>query len=151
MELVLIFFIVILVGLIFIYIKDINNLLVKRILQKKDYIIMIVGIILILFLTYRVSESELHLVVGILGAASFMLSFLRVGITTDGFRSVRGIVKGDFENVEKVTISKNENIKIVFISKGIEDIQHYKLKDYDRIIKILRKNIENKRIEIIYN
>ncbi|NLC65610.1 MAG: hypothetical protein GX752_01555 [Clostridium sp.] len=147
---VLILFILILVGLIFIYIKDINNLLIKRILKTKDYIIMATGSVLILFLTYKVSESRLHLLLGILGIVSFIMSFLRVGITTKGFRSVRGIVKGDFDNIEKVTISRNEYVKIIFVSKGIEDIQHYRLKDYDRIIKILRKNLEGKRIEIIY-
>ena len=149
MDLVLVIFVLILTGVIIIYARDINNLLIKRMLKLNDYIIMVIGSILIIFLTYKVSESKIHILIGTLGLVSFIMSFLRVGITTKGFRSVRGVVKGNFENLEKVIISKNSDVKVIFISKGIEDIHYYNLKDYDRIIKIIKKNIENKRIKII--
>lgn len=149
MDFVLFMFVIILIGVIIIYARDINNLLIKRILKMNDYIVMLVGSIIIIFLTYKVSESKIHVLIGILGGISFLLSFLRVGITTKGFRSVRGVVKGNFENLDKVILEKNDNIKVIFVSKGIEDIHYYKLKDYDRILKILKKNIENKRIKVV--
>lgn len=71
-----------------------------------------------------------------------ILSLIRKGITSKGFRSIRGINTGDWDKLKSMRISRNNGVRIDYTTSNSSlEIHFYKDEDYNKIIDLLKKNL----------
>lgn len=102
--------------------------------------------VLVTFLIYK---SLLDFVLGIIFSIIFLLlSFMRKGITE---KALIGI-KGDYCTWDKVSyvrlVKKNNLIQLIYNHSGGESNMYFYFSDYERLIDILNKILNSKKINI---
>ena len=74
----------------------------------------------------------------------------RVGITSKGFNSMKGMIRINWDKISSVEVSfKNNDVKVEIFANFLRwDYQYYKKEDYDKIIAILHENLPRERVRI---
>lgn len=136
--------------IIIIYIKDIRNLIIPTRKKVAEIVLVIIGTILLLGITYVYGKTLLHIIVGILGAVSLILSFARQGITDKGFRGIQGLgCYGNWNELKAVHISVKRDVRVSFIHRNFkEDIHYYRKEDYVKIITLVYKHLPHEIFRI---
>ncbi|MBU3204873.1 hypothetical protein [Clostridium algidicarnis] len=138
------------IGVNLYYLMDIKDLIIPIKKSIGEIISIVIGTMVILSITYFYAKTWIHIIIGVLGAVSLVLTLARKGITSKGFRSVRGLGNyGNWNKLLEVRVSVEKDVRVVFIHKNLnEDIHHYKKEDYDRIITLFREHLPNEIIKI---
>jgi hypothetical protein len=145
-------------GLIFIFfiiailycLNDIRGLIIPAIKQTVEIIFIVIGSMFLMGGTYLYAKTWVHIILGILGTALFILSWARIGITLKWFNAVRGFGRvGSWANLKNVQVSLGNYVKVSFITRNLnENIHYYKKEDYDRIINLLLENLSGEIVKI---
>lgn len=144
-------------GLIFVFfiitilycLNDIRGLIIPARKQTVEIIFIVIGSMFLMGVTYLYGKTWVHIIIGILGTAFFILSWARKGITLKGFNVIRGIRSGSWDNVKNVQVSLGNYVKVSFITRNLnENIHYYKQEDYDRIITLLLEHLPGEIIKI---
>ncbi|MBB6698370.1 hypothetical protein [Clostridium algidicarnis] len=138
------------IGVSLYYLMEIKDLIIPTKKSIGEIISTVIGTMVILSITYFYAKTWIHIIIGVLGAISLVLTLARKGITSKGFRSVRGLGNyGNWNKLLEVRVSVEKDIRVGFIHKNLnEDIHHYKKRDYDRIITLFREHLPNEIIKI---
>ncbi|MGH4120338.1 hypothetical protein [Clostridium sp.] len=143
--LIFLFFIIIIVDCI----KDIRDLIIPARKQTMDIIFLVISIMVILEITYLYAKTWVHIILGILGVVSLILTWAKKGITRKGFNTIRYFGSGKWNNLKNVQVSLKNDVKVSFIERAsYEDIHYYKIEDYDRIITLLLENLPGEIVKI---
>ncbi|MFW5648309.1 MAG: hypothetical protein ACOCG5_04420 [Candidatus Alkaliphilus sp. MAG34] len=100
----------------------------------------IVGIIVILGITYFYADMFIHYILGILAAMVFGLSLFKSGITSEGFsynRSFMGFL-APWHKIEKVRIDLKKNVVVSFSGHGSYELR-FRKEDHEKLIGILEQ------------
>ncbi len=144
----LVFFCIIIVDLY--YLMEIKDLIIQTKKNIGEIIFLVIGTMVILSITYFYAKTWIHTIIGVLGAISLVLTLARKGITSKGFRSVRGLGNyGNWNKLIEVRVSVEKDVRVAFIHNNLNgDIHHYKKEDYDRIITLFREHLPNEIVKI---
>lgn len=138
--------------IILLYLKDFNNLIIPAKKKNTDMIVLAIGVLLIIGITYVYGQTWLHYTVGILGAIMFVISVVRRGITSKGFIvAVELSIFGNWGMVEKVEVRVNDEIRVTINRRyGIrKEVHYYEKEDYDRINSLLSKHLPREKVKIV--
>lgn len=137
--------IAILLFLILMIIRDLRikkKLIIRTSKSHAENIIFLLIIIFFIGMTYIGAKTWIHYLLGVLTIIWLIIMWIKVGITTDGFSSMRrgqGIIK--WNEINKLTIVIKENIKITITGSFIEGIFYFKKKDYNEIIYVIKNRL----------
>ena len=131
--------------------KDIRALLIPTKKQKTEIVLLLIGSLFIMAITYLYAKSWFHYILGILGTAYLILSWARIGITAKGFNSLRGYGSpGKWNRLRRVHVSLKNNVRVSFIRRNYyEDIHYYDSEDYDIIVTLLLENLPDDVVQIV--
>lgn len=135
---VLLFFILITIKKI----KDIKNI---EIFSAKTYLQIVIVISVFAVITYLYANKNTHYILAITASMMFITMWLAQGITSDGFLSNykhKQFIKWD--EISKVVIFHNKNIKIQIIGDFMEQNFYFKNDDYKKIINVLNQKLPAK-------
>ena len=136
-------------AIIILYLKDIKEIIIPTKKSKLEIIGIIISVVIIFLITYLYGRNWFHYVVGFLGVMPIILVLPRRGITSKGFRSVKGIYWGNWNKLRSVHVTKNKDVRIYFTGRYLSyDTHYYNIEDYDRIINILQENVSHKILKI---
>lgn len=128
--------------LVIFYAKDVSELVVPTKKSKLELTTVGLGSLILLVITIRYGMNYFHYLLGILAILLLVFTLLRKGITSKGFRSIRGINTGDWLKLKSVRVGRKKGVRIDYISGNSSfDTHFYKDEDYSRIIDVLRKNL----------
>lgn len=73
----------------------------------------------------------------------------RRGITSKGFRSIKGIYWGNWNKLKSVRVTTKKDVRVYFTGRYLSfDTHCYKKEDYDKIITILKDNVPSEILKI---
>lgn len=118
---------------------------------RKSYVEIIIvsfGVIIFMCITYFYAKTWIHYLIGILAMFTFFSMYLKEGISSKGFLSMYRHKETILWNeIKKVHIINSNNVKIKVYGNFMEQTFRFKKNDYDKIINILKKNLD-KQAEI---
>ena len=88
------------------------------------------------------AKTWIHYLLGVLAIIWLTIMWIKIGITTEGFSSMRrgkGIIK--WNEISKLTIVITDNIKITITGSFMEEIFYFKRKDYNEIIDVIKNKL----------
>jgi len=128
-----------------IILKQIRYMKVLIIHTRKSYveiITVLLGIIIVMGITYFYANTWVHYVIGILGIIMFISTCIKQGISSKGFISRYRYKESILWNeIEKVIVTSSKDIKIKLVGGFMEETFHFKKSDYDKVITILKENL----------
>lgn len=144
--------VILFVGIILKEFKIVNQLVIKTEKRTINTILLIIGIVVLFYITYAYATTFIHYLLGLLGTILYIVSYLKNGITSKGFASCyRCLYFVPWNKVQEVHIKQGKSIKISYLGNGSSNKLYFKEKDYDKIIEILSENLVNDLIIIDHN
>ncbi|MBO0525378.1 hypothetical protein EXQ31_04220 [Clostridium botulinum] len=141
--------VILFVGIIFKEFKIVNQLVIKTEKKLIETIFFIIGIGIFFYITYVYAKTQIHYLLGILGAILYVGAYLKNGITSKGFvSSYRYLQFVPWNKIEEVHINKGKSIKVSYLGNGGSNRLYFKNKDYDKIIELLSEKLLNNLITI---
>jgi hypothetical protein len=140
------------VVIILLYLNDLNNLIIPAKKKGTDMIILAIGVLLIIGITYVYGQTWFHYTVGILGAIMFVISVVRRGVTSKGFIvAVELSIFGYWGLLENVEVEVNDEIRVTINRRyGIRrEVHCYEKEDYNRINSLLSKHLPREKVKIV--
>lgn len=149
MDILGVFISLVLGAMIILYLKNIREIIIPAKKSKFEIAVVILSVIIIFFITYFLGNHWGHYLIGFLGIVLMLVTLPRRGITSKGFRSIRGINWGNWERLNSVRVTKDDDIKVYFTGRFTSyDYHYYDKNDYYEIISILEKNVSPEILEI---
>jgi hypothetical protein len=113
-------------------------------IRKRPIEIVIVSFSIIIFIgiMYFYANTWIHYVIGILGILTFISSWIKGGISSQGFISMyryKEIIL--WNEIEKVQLTNSKDVKVKLFGGFMEQTFHFKNSDYDKVITILKENL----------
>jgi hypothetical protein len=121
----------------------IRNLKVPAKKSVFEIVWFVVGIFGFVLLTLYSTKEYIHYLIGVFGIIAFIFIWIKPGITDTGMMiNVRGQKVYSWTEMKKVEISKTDYLKVTYFKKSGEKIvdQRFQIKNYDKIVSILKKN-----------
>lgn len=138
-----------LTAIIIIYLKDIREMIIPAKKSKLEIATVIIGVIVIIVIMYLYGKTWFHYLVGLLAVVLMVVTLPRRGITSKGFRSIKGIYWGNWNKLKSVRVTMNKDVKVSLTGRYLYwDTHYYKKEDYDKIINILKDNVSSEIIKI---
>lgn len=134
--------------LLFFILMIIRDIRIKRKLiipTSKSHVENIIFLLIISFfigMTYMGAKTWIHYLLGVLAIIWLTIMWIKIGITTEGFSSMRrgkGIIK--WNEISKLTIVITDNIKITITGSFMEEIFYFKRKDYNEILDVIKNKL----------
>ena len=128
--------------IIIFYLNNIKEIIIPTNKSGIEIITIICSMGLTLFITFYYGSDVTHYLIGLLGTSILVIGLFRRGITKNGFQSMRGLNIGNWEKLESVQVTRQEELKITYTSKAYSyDVHYYSNDYYDEIIELLAKNV----------
>lgn len=144
-----IFIFLALTAIIILYLKDIREIIIPAKKLKLEIITVIVSVIVIIGIMYLYGKTWFHYLVGFLAALFMIITLPRRGITSKGFRSIRGIYWGNWNKLKSVRVTTKKDVRVYFTGRYLYwDTHYYDKDDYDKIITILQENLPSEILKI---
>lgn len=132
----------VLILLIFKHLKYIKELLLPTRKGAIDISVVIIGVCILSWLTYRYANTFINYIIGILGIILLVTTWLKEGITSKGFSSLYKYKRFiSWEEIENIDVHKTNSVKITLFGKFMEQSFKFKNKDYDKLMDILKENL----------
>jgi hypothetical protein len=107
-----------------------------------EIIIVLFSVIILMCMTYFYANTWIHYVAGVLAIFMLVSMWIKQGINSKGFISMNKIKENILWNeIEKVMVISSKDIKIKLAGSFMERTFHFKKRDYDKIITILKENL----------
>ena len=136
--------------LIVFYIRDIKSMIVPAKKSNLEIIAVTLGSFALLMITILYGKNYFHYLLGVLSIIVMILTLLRKGITSAGFRSIRGINTGNWGRLKSVRVSRNNGVKIDYIAyNSYLETLYFKDEVYNKIIEILQNNLSPGILRIV--
>lgn len=128
--------------LVIFYIRDIKAMIVPAKKSNLEIIAVTLGSLVLIVITFLYGKNYFHYLFGLLSIILMILTLLRKGVTSAGFRSIRGINTGNWERLKSVRLSHNNGVRIDYIAhNSYLETLYFKNEDYNKIIEILKNNL----------
>lgn len=136
-----ILFVVIIIG----NIRCIKDLIISTKKSAGELIATILGITIILIVTYLYANIWINNLLGILGAIVLILSLYKSGVTSKGFSYSRSYIGflAPWGEIKSVHIIKEKDIIISFSGHGHYYL-YFKEEDYEELMNVLKENLSPK-------
>ena len=107
-----------------------------------DVICVLVGMIILISITYFNAKTCIHYVAAVLGVLMYVSMWIKQGINSKGFISMYRYKECILWNeIEIVNIISSKDIKIKLTGVFTEQTFRFKKSDYDKVITILKENL----------
>lgn len=146
----------VLIAIIILYLKNIKEIIIPTKISKLEIITILISVIVIFVITYLYEKTWFHNIVGFLAAVLMIVTLPRRGITSKGFRSIKGIYWGNWNKLKSVHVTMNKDVKVYFTGRYLSydthyynyDTHYYNKEDYNKVIKILQENVPSEILKI---
>ncbi len=121
------------------YVKALIIPIRKRLIE---IIVVLLGIIILICIMYFYANTWIHYVIGILCIFAFISSWIKEGISSQGFISMyryKEIIL--WNEIEKVQLTNSKDVKVKLFGGFMEQTFHFKTSDYYKVITILKENL----------
>lgn len=136
--------------LVIFYIRDIKAMIVPAKKSNLEIIAVTLGSLVLIVITFLYGKNYFHYLFGLLSIILMILTLLRKGVTSAGFRSIRGINTGNWERLKSVRLSHNNGVRIDYIAhNSYLETLYFKNEDYNKIIEILKNNLSPGILKIV--
>ena len=135
---------VLFIGILIYQIKCLRDLLVPTKKNMDQVIFTVIGIVVILGITYFYGNGLTHYILGILAAIVFGLFLITPGITSKGFSysiSYKGFL-APWHKIKRVRINLKEDVIVSFSGHGSYKL-YFKKKDYKELLSVLKQNLSS--------
>lgn len=137
--------------LLFKQLKYIKELILPTKKSYLEFIIVILCISVLIYITYKYAHTLPHYLLGFLGISTFITSWLKEGVTSKGFTSMyryKSFIH--WSEIEKVTISNSNHVKITLSGRFSNQTFKFKSNDYNKITEMLQQRLPNKQCTITF-
>lgn len=121
------------------YIKALIIPIRKRIIE---IVIVLFGIIIFIGIMYFYANMWIHYIIGIMGILVLLSSWIKQGISSQGFISMyryKEIIL--WNEIEKVQVTNSKDVKVKLFGGFMEQTFHFKTSDYQKVINILKEKL----------
>lgn len=118
-----------------------------------EVIVILLSVIILIWIIYSYGKTLIHYVTGGLGIFMLISMWIKEGIGSKGFISMyryKNLIL--WNEIEKVVVINSNDIKIKVSGGFMQQTFHFKKSDYDKVITILKENLNIKsQLQIIFN
>jgi len=121
------------------YIKALIIPIRKRLIE---IVVVLFGIIILIGIMYFYANTWIHYVIGMLCIFTFISSWIKGGISSQGFISMyryKEIIL--WNEIEKVQLTNSKDVKVKLFGGFMEQTFHFETSDYQKVINILKEKL----------
>ncbi len=133
---------VLLILIILKQLKYIKALIIPIRKRPIEIVIVLFSIIIFIGIMYFYANTWIHYVIGILCIFAFISSWIKQGISSQGFISMyryKEIIL--WNEIEKVQVTNSKDVKVKLFGGFMEQTFHFKTSDYHKVINILKEKL----------
>lgn len=133
---------VLLILIILKQLKYIKALIIPIRKRPIEVITILFSSIIILGIMYFYANTWIHYVIGIIGILVLLSSWIKQGISSQGFISMYRYKELILWNeIEKVQVTNSKDVKVKLFGGFMEQTFHFKTSDYHKVINILKEKL----------
>lgn len=113
-------------------------------------ITIVIGVIVLLGITYLYASTWIHYILGVLGILVFVFSLFKAGITSKGFSYTRSYIGflAPWDKIKNVYVSREKDVTLYFSGHGSYELC-FRKEDYDQIMNILKQKLASEVVKEI--
>lgn len=131
--------------LLMILLKQLNYIKKLLIPIRKSYIetiFVLIGVIIVISITYFYANKWIHYIIGILASSTYVCMWIKQGINSKGFVSMYRYKETiSWNEIEKVIVTSSKDVKVKLFGNFMEQTFHFKNDDYEKVLTFLKENL----------